>query len=197
VVLGVRHHVDRRGDAVRHVEEADDVGEVEEVLVAEPVLLQRLAVGIVDQVRRQGELPGEVEQRALARRQLGHAIVHHQHLAELGILGEAAHRLAVRNQAVVAAVGGGDDDSHHLALQLGEPGLAKHQVVVERDEGAQLLRPQRIALQHVRHQAELLAAEVVVLAQVGIERRLRRDLQAHHTFGLRHRFFSPPRPPLC
>src|SRR5436853_300057 len=64
----------------------------------------------------------------------------------------------MRGQAVVAAVLRGYGDRDHLALELGEAGRREHQVVVEGRERLKLGVVERIGEQHVRHEAELLAA---------------------------------------
>jgi hypothetical protein len=87
----------------------------------------------------------------------------------------------MRHQTVVAPVGARHDDGHHLALELREPRRRQHQLIVHRDEVAQLLRAQAIGAQHIRHNAELFGAQREEFPQILIERlrigdRKRRDV---------------------
>ena len=99
---------------------------VREAHLAQPRTIVRL-----DKVRFLGELDGEVEHRALARLQIGDAVVQDQRLAELGILRELAHRRPVRDLAVIAPIRRRYRDRDHLALELRQPRFAQHQLVVE------------------------------------------------------------------
>ena len=69
---------------------------------------------------RCADLHGEIEHRALARRDVGLAVVDRDLVGDQRLLRADAQDRAVRDDAVLAVVGaaGGDDD--HLALGLGE-----------------------------------------------------------------------------
>jgi hypothetical protein len=55
-------------------------------------------------------------------------------------------------------------------LELREARGRQHQLVVHRDEVAQLLRAQAVGAQHVRHDPELFGAEREELLQILVER---------------------------
>ena len=87
----------------------------------------------------------------------------------------------MRNEAVITPVGTRHDDRDHLPLELGQARGRQHQLVVHRDEVAQLLRAQAVGPQHIRHDPELFGAQREELPQVlveplGIGDRERRDM---------------------
>src|SRR6185437_14873067 len=82
VINRVRPHVARGCDAVRHIEEADDGGNVPDVAFRESGATQPFAVALLDAPGRGGELDREVEHRALALVESRHAIIHHHVFAE-------------------------------------------------------------------------------------------------------------------
>src|SRR5207248_8392090 len=98
VIFAVRNDIQTAGHSVRHVEERDRFGEVENVLVAETRPAQPLPVLLADRRRSRGQLPREIEDRASARVERSHPIVHDQHLAEFGVAGQTPHRLTVSNK---------------------------------------------------------------------------------------------------
>ena len=125
------------------------------------------------------ELDREIEHGALALVQPRHAIVHHHLLAEQRIAGILPHRGAVRGEAVVAAVLRRHRDRDHLALELGKPALAQHQVVVHGDEGFELRHVEGIGQQHVGHEAEFVLAFLEIGGHGGRELR-RRQIERDH-----------------
>jgi hypothetical protein len=144
------------------------------------------AILVPDLMRRRRQRPGEIQHGALPAVELGDAVVHDHHLAELGVAGELAYGLTMRHQAVVAAIGGGDDHRHHLAFELAQTGRRQHQLVVHGHEIAQLLRPKAVGLQHVRHEAQLIHAFGVGGLQVVVEGAGGGDGQRRDMVGLRH-----------
>ena len=126
---------------------------------------------------RRRSTPERETHRTLTRRDLRHAPVHDQQFAERRIAGHLADGLAMGGQAVETAIRGRYDDRDHLALQLAEAGVGQHQVVVHADEGAQFGLVEAVRGEHVRQEADLLVAEVEVLAQVRVEAATRRDRQ--------------------
>ena len=167
MIHAVRPHVGGRGDAVAHVVEARDRGDVPDVALAEARLAQRLAICLLDRPGLGGELGREIEHGALALAQPRGAIVHHHQFAQRRIAGQRAHRGAMRHQAVVAAVHRRHRDRDHLALELGQARRRQHQVVVHADEGFELGVVEGVGRQHVGHEAELLLA----LGEIGLHRR--------------------------
>src|SRR5205085_1374861 len=74
-VLGVRYPAERRGEAVREVEHRCDLRDVEDVLVAPAGRAQLLDLGLAAVLEVGRELDGEVEHRALARLEVGDAVI--------------------------------------------------------------------------------------------------------------------------
>ena len=167
MILDVRAHVGGRGDAVRHVEEADDGRNVPDVARAETGAAQALAVAFFDGPRLRRQFDREVEHGALTLAQARGAVVHHDLLAEQRLAGILPHGGAVRGQTVVAAVVRRHRDGDHLALELGEAARAQHQVVVHGGEGFQLHGVEGVGHQHVRDEAEL----VLAFLEIGGHRR--------------------------
>src|SRR6266851_582038 len=97
-----------------------------------------------------------------------------------------AHRLAVRHEAEIAAVGGGHGHRHHLALELADARGREHQLIVHGHEIAQLLRPQAVSLQHVRHESQLLDAFGVGGLEIVVEPGGVGDGERGDVVGLRH-----------
>jgi hypothetical protein len=85
VIRLVRHHVGRRRHAVRQVEQRHCLGEIENRRFIEANGAQIVAVCILDQPRRRGQLPCKVQHRSLSRIELRHAIVQCHHLAQFGV----------------------------------------------------------------------------------------------------------------
>ncbi len=109
------------------------------------------------------QLHREIEHGALALVEPRGAIVHHHHLAEHGIA-ELAHAVAVRGDAVEAAVLRRHHRGDHLDLELGEVLGVLHQLLPIVDERLQLGVVERKGLEHVRHEAELFVA----LLEIGL-----------------------------
>ena len=122
--------------------------------------------GVFDGPRFGRELDGEIEHRALTLRQGRGAVVHHHQFAKRRIAGQRTHRCAMRDQAIVAAIVRGHRDRDHLALELAQARRRKHQIVVHGDEGIELRAIERIGLQDIRNEAELLVA----FCEVGFHR---------------------------
>ena len=101
------------------VEIADDVNEHEDILVGQTVLSQRIQIFTACLLRRFGELDRKVDDRALARRQLGGGRIVLDSLDELVILGNSTEILPVCLGSVVAVVDLGNDRRRHLTLGAG------------------------------------------------------------------------------
>ena len=106
------------------VEVADDVDEQEDVLVGEAVRSQRIQILTTGVLRCDRELDGEVDDRALTRRQLGGGRILLDLLDELVIFGNLTEILPVSLRSVVTVVDFGNDCRHHLSLGAGETGRA-------------------------------------------------------------------------
>jgi hypothetical protein len=120
------------------------------------VLAQRCEVGVADEMRFARHLDREVEHRALARRDVGLAMVDRHLIGNERVLLVDAQQRPVRDDAVEAAVdaAGGDDD--HLLVAFAEARLAQQQRVVVGEEGAELGRPVREGEKDVGDEAGLL-----------------------------------------
>src|SRR6185503_8013588 len=70
MIFAVGHHVGGEGHAVREIVEGRGLADVPDLLLAEAGGTQRGAVRLLDEPRSLGELPGEVEHRALALREM-------------------------------------------------------------------------------------------------------------------------------
>jgi hypothetical protein len=116
------------------------------------------------------QLPREIQHRALPLRQLRHPVVHHQHLAQLRIAREFAHRLTMGHEAVETPVCRGHDHGHHLALQLREARGGQHQRVVILRKRLELLHVARKRPEHVGHQPQFLDADLEIAPGLIIER---------------------------
>jgi hypothetical protein len=185
VVLGVGDHINRRSYPVGHVVEAGHVGNVEDVGVGEAFVPQGLPVVFAHPMRGDGQLPGEIQHGAVACGQVRHAIIHHQHLAQLRIARQFPHRLTMGDEAIVAVVGGGDDHGDHLALQFVEPAVTQHQFVVELDEGTELFWARAVGSQDVGHQPQLVLAFGEICLQVVIQGFRVRHGKGHGVIWLR------------
>ncbi len=104
VILRVRAHIDRGGDAVGHVEECRDRGDVPDVTIRKAHIAQRLAVGLLNRCGGDGHLHGKVQHCALSWIQGRGAVVHDQSLTKGWIAGQLAHSGAVGDQTVKAFV---------------------------------------------------------------------------------------------
>src|SRR5262245_5958237 len=176
VIHGIWPHVGGRGNTVRHVEEPRHRRDIPDVALGKSSAAQALAIRFLDRPRLGRELCGKIQHGALARRQARGAIVHHHLLAQQRIARERPHGGAVRHQAIVAAVHRRDRDRDHLALELRQTRGRQHQVVVHGDERLELGHVERIGIQHVGHEAELLLA----LLEIGLHgwaQRRRRQVE--------------------
>ena len=121
-----------------------------------------------DAVRLVADLHREVEHRALARRDVGLAVVDRDLIGHQRFLLVDAQQRAVCNHAVQALVGRTGCGHDHLAVALGQAALfLQHQRVVIREERAPFSGAPRERQKHVRHEAgfflhlEHLGADVV------------------------------------
>ena len=98
--------------------------------------------------------------------QLGCPVIHGQLLPEHWVAGELADRRAMRDEAVVAVVFRRHHHGDHLPLKLTEGRIRQHEIVVESDEGTELLRIERVGLKDIRNEAELLPALPKVFREI-------------------------------
>ncbi|MCY1543482.1 hypothetical protein D9M68_793020 [compost metagenome] len=115
-------------------------------------------IGVVDLVRGQADLHREVEHGALARADLGLAVVHRHLVGHQRLFLVDAQDRAVRHHAVETVVGGAGGGDDHLAIALGEAafatcGFGRHQRIVVGEEGTPLGRAARQRQEHVGHEA--------------------------------------------
>ncbi len=174
VIHAVRPHVGGGGDAVGHVEEAGDGGDIPDVAVGKAGAAHALAILLLDQPRLGGELDGKIEHGALPLRQPRRAIIHRHQFAERRIAGELAHGGAMGDQAIIAAVMRRHRDRDHLAFELAQARRRQHQIVVHGDKGGELGHVEGVGLEHVRHEAELFLAFGEIGRHVGRKRRRRK-----------------------
>src|ERR1043166_2176331 len=85
MIDAVRPHVGRRGEAVGHVVEGGDRGDVPDVAVGEAGAAQRLGVRLLALPGPRRELDRECDHAARALGKAGGGIVNPHHLAEPGI----------------------------------------------------------------------------------------------------------------
>ena len=130
--------------------------DVPDVLVGEAVRAQRLEVGVADLVRALRDLHGEVEHRALARRDVGLAVVDRDLVGDQRILRADAQDRAVRDDAVLAWLTPEVATTIISRSALVSPPVLLHQRVVVGEEGAELVGAVRERQEHVRHEARLL-----------------------------------------
>ncbi len=97
----------------------------------------------------------EVEHGALARRDIGLAVVDGDLVGDLRILRPDAQDRAMRDHAIVALVGAGGRHHDHLALGLGQAAVLFHQRVVIGKERAEFVGPVGQRQEDVRHEAGL------------------------------------------
>ena len=90
------------------------------------------------------------------------------------------------NQTIITAVGRRDDDGDHLTLQLRQPGLRQHQLVVSGHEVPELRLIARIGPQHIGHEAQLLLTDGEIFGDVLVQSLLIRQVNANNMVGLRH-----------
>ncbi len=109
-----------------------------------------------------GHQRGEIQHRPLPRIQRRHAIVHHQHLAQHRIARQLPHRRAMSDQAIEAALIDETTTAIISRSSLLSPLSASIRSLYMRGEGVQLVDVEGVGLQHVRHHAQLLGADVEV-----------------------------------
>ena len=102
-----------------------------------------------------GDLDREREHRALARRDVGLAVVDGDLVGDERILRVDAQDRAVRDDAIEAIVRARRRDDDHLALGFRQSAFLQHQRVVVGEERAELVGPVRERDEHVRHEAGL------------------------------------------
>ena len=186
MILRVRPHVGGRRQPVRHVEKGRHGRNVPDVAIGKAGLAKSCAVGLLDLVGRLGQLDGEIEHRLPARLKLGSAIVLGNDLAELGVARAKAHRRTMGRKAIVAMIDGAHGHRDHLALELGEPAFAKHEIVGHVDEGSQLAGIKGIGLEHIGHKAELLLALGEIAFKELVARILGAEVERCHTIAIGH-----------
>ena len=122
VIVGVGLHRGGRGDAVGHVEEAGDRGDVPDVAVGEAGGAQRLAVVLGDARRSprssSRRSPASPRCRGVERRRPASSSPACSPSSR--VARQLPHRRAMRDQAVVAPVHRRHDDRDHLAFELGQ-----------------------------------------------------------------------------
>ena len=107
-------------------------------------------------LRLGAHLHREVEHGALARRDVGLAVVDGDLVGDQRVLGADAQDRAVRDHAVMALVGAGGRHHDHLALGLGQAAVLFHQRVVIGKEGAEFVGPIGQRQEDVRNEAGFL-----------------------------------------
>src|SRR3990167_4933894 len=180
IILAIRFFCGRAGDAVRHGEEARDRRDVPDVALGEACRAQGLAIVLLDQPGRLGELPAEIEHGARAPVEFRRAIVGDQRFGQHRIARQPPHGGAVRDQAIVTVISAGHDHGDYFPLELRESRGREHQVVGHGDERLELGEIEGIGVQHVGHEPELLLA----LGEIGLHRlveRPGRELQRHYS----------------
>jgi hypothetical protein len=185
VIGRVRPHVGRRRHAVCHVEEGGNRRNIPNVAIAEAGATQPFAIGFLDGPRLRGELDREIEHRALAFGHARGAIIHHHQFAEHWIGGEMPYRRAMRDQAIIASVLRRHCDRDHLALELGQARWSEHQIIVQCDESFEFAQIEGVSLEHVRHETELVVAQLKIRRHRRIELRLGQRQGDHsHVVGV-------------
>ena len=81
---------------------------------------RKAAVLVLDPPGLGSQLDGKIEHGALARGQARRTVVHRHQLAERRIAGQRAHRGAMSDEAVIAAVLRRNRHRDHLALELAQ-----------------------------------------------------------------------------
>jgi len=183
VIFWVGPHIDGRGHAVRHIVERCDGRDVPDVFLAEAGAAQSLAILLADGVAFPRQFDREIQHRAMARRELGGAIIHRHEIAQRRIAGELPHGGAVRGKAIEAAILGRHPDGDHLALQLRQARRREHQIVVEGGERFKLGIVDRVGAQHVRNEPDL----VLALPEIGLHRLGEFALRQIERHGARRR----------
>ena len=154
------------GQAVGHREERRDGADVPDLVVGEARGPGAVQLDVGERGRLHGEHECEVDDRALALRQLDAVGVGGDPVGDLGVLCAHPQDRPVGDHAVRAVVGprGGDDDQ--LALGLGQAVVGVHQRVVVVEERPQLPRAAGERAEHVRHEAGLLRDDADPFPQV-------------------------------
>ena len=118
--------------------------------------MQGAEVGVLDLVRAQAHLHGEVEHGALARRDVGLAVVHGHLVGHQRLFLVDAQDGSMRHHAVQALVGGAGGGHDHFAVALGQVTfLLEHQGIVVGKKGAPLRRSAGKGQKHVGDEAGL------------------------------------------
>ena len=124
-------------DPVRHprhvVEVGHDLDGVADSRVVEAVRPERVDVGAVHLRRAQGQLHGKVAERPLPRRELGPAVVVQRVLREQLVCALSTEVVCMCASSVVAALLARRHRREQLPILPREPGLAEHDLPVERD----------------------------------------------------------------
>ena len=123
-------------DAVRHtchvVEVADDLDGVRDGRIVEPLCAEQVDVRLVDLGGEMGQLDREVAERPLARRELRLPVVVLRVSCGLVVCALGTEVVCMRARSVVAVLRGRGDRREQLALLPRQPGLAEHDLAVER-----------------------------------------------------------------
>lgn len=123
---------------------ADELGEVQDVRVRQPVLAQRIDVRARDGARRRGQLERVRKQRDTARVEASRAPVGLDALEQRIVLQQPAQTAPVMRPSVVASVVVGHDERDELAVHLAQRLRSAHDGRVQREVRAQPGRVQRV-----------------------------------------------------
>ena len=107
-------------------------------------------------LRLDAHLHGEVEHRALPRRDIRLAVIDGDLVGDLRVLGPNSQDRAVRDHAIMTLIGAGGRDHDHLALGLGQAAVLVHQGIMIGKERPKFLGPIGQRQKHVRNEAGFL-----------------------------------------
>jgi hypothetical protein len=112
-----------------------DLGETEDVFIAEPHGKEPVVVLARHPRRREGQLRHVVEHRSPAIVDGRRFVIALQRLEKVVVLQQSAQTAPMVGQSVLAAIELADDQRDHLALDLGQGATPRHDVLVELEMG--------------------------------------------------------------
>lgn len=175
--LRIQFDPERVGEADEVVEDTDHMGRHDDRFLAPSVASKRFDVAVGDLVRRDGQLLGELEERAVAGLDRRRAEVRLDPLDELGVDPFETEKLSVDLCSIPAAARPRRDHRDHLALLAGEWPLVPHDRLEQLEEGTAVARPRRDQAAHLRRELRVGVREANVAR--------RRELG-----GMGHRLFD-------
>ena len=149
-------HAGKAGHAVGQAKEGGNGRNVPDVLVVKAVWVKGFVVCVVDLVAVQTDLHRKVQHGALARADVGFAVVDGHLVGNQRLLFVDAQDCAMGHHTIKALVGRAGRGDYHLALTLGQAAFfLEHQRIVIGKKGSPLRGAARKGQKHIGNEAGL------------------------------------------